>query len=154
MADGFNTLEDAAAAARFVLVRKEEADSNEFIGLLFQDPDTGKFKFTDLHNQGKEAKAKGRFRIPKGSLRGIIHNHAAGFKTIDDLKNLSNDDVHLARKLNVPSFISTSDGLFVFNPENGRTRGRVGRRQGITEEVLARIPIELIRNRSPAGTMQ
>lgn len=130
---GYDNVNDAAAAALMRINRLPHANEREYIGLIYEDPETGKFLFTDPQTRNREGKTRGKFRIPKGSLRGFIHNHPEGGND-RHRDRLSEDDVNMSRQLGVPSFIGVGNELFMFS---GKTRGRMG----LTEPVLAKIPV-------------
>lgn len=147
---GYRSIEDAAAAALARINSQPGSTGREYIALIYEDPDTGEFLFSDPQTQAGargRSEAKGRFKIPKGSLRALIHNHPVGD---DDSGLLSEQDVMMARQLGVPSFIGVGDTLLRFT---GKTRiGRSRDRVGLTEEVLAQIPIQEIVRRREALT--
>lgn len=141
MADqqGFATVEDAVAAGLFVIDQTGRADKDEFIGLVFQDPDTGKFHFTQPQGQNKSGKSEGTFKIPKGSARAIFHNHPElkDRKKQDRSRDqFSPGDIDLANSTGLLSFIGFDNEIRVFDPS--ADMGRSG------EPVLARIPIGII----------
>lgn len=142
----WDTADDAAAAALAKIREQKHAGSREYIGLIYQDPDTGKFLFTDPQTQSgrkSRGKAKGTFAIPKGSLAGIIHNHP-GNPNREDLASLSADDVAMARQLGVASYIGVGDNLLRWT---GETRGRGTRERGTTQGVLSQIDMSTLPER-------
>lgn len=155
---GYDAVDDAAAAALMRINAQPDVSRLEYIGLIYQDPKTGKFKFTDPQTMGARGETKGAFRIPRGSLRGVIHSHTGNDK---QARLLSQDDVVQAKKYDVPSYIGVGDSLLRWTGKLSRDGRNI---MGKTEEVLAQIPIEELKARHKerlsehadlfAGTMQ
>lgn len=141
---GYTSLDDAAAAALMRINAQENAEIHEYIGLIYQDPKTGKYLFTEPQSTRARDRSKGAFRIPKGSLRAIIHNHPEAASN-DPGPYLSPDDMEQARKFGVPSYIGVGSSLLRWT---GKTSGPFRSRRGLTEEVLAQIPIQELERRS------
>ena len=128
-------LDDAAARALWAL-RNEPL---EHIGLLYEQEGVQATPTRTQHNAGR---TKGSFAIPPGSLRGLFHNHperqtrreSMGQSDIERAK-FSAADKKQARQLGVPSYIAAGPKLRRYDPATGRT-----------EDVLAEIPVELIRD--------
>lgn len=160
MAD-FDTLEDAASAAQDNITRQENSSKFEFMSVIFQDPKTNKFRFTDPQTMGDNGKFKLKVRIPKGSLRGIFHNHPGdpSGNVNDDLRKFfSPEDVETAKALGVKSFIGVGHDLLQFDPENpGKRRilkiGGKRRKAHEGEPVLANIATGLFREKRPESDM-
>lgn len=160
---GYETLDDAAAAALYNVHHLPDADKFEYLGLLYQDPDTGRYHFTEPQSTGKRGKASGKFTIPPGSLRATYHNHPhVPGKTSEERRKLfSRADLRTIDELGVPGFISA--GVEVFRRDPGQeddpkpvSNLRVGtnafsRRMQVGQgtPVLAQIPLqEIIRRRA------
>lgn len=128
---GFTTPQDAAAAAQAAVQKQKDSSAFEFVSVIFEDPDTGKFSFT-TPKKGKKGEFRISVNIPKGSLRGIFHNHPPTNNELDeDLQRFfSPDDMSIASQLNVPSFISVGNELLKWDPSDPgklsveRIRGR------------------------------
>lgn len=129
-------MDDAAAAALWMLSLEHDS-RRERIGLLYGDD----YKRTPTRGQGEGDSAGGAFAIPRGSLRALFHNHPDTTSGARDLRNagggerFSSDDVEQARKLKVPSYISTPSGAVRrYEPSTGGT-----------SDVLAQFPIDEFR---------
>lgn len=118
-------LDDAAAAALWSL----RQSSSERMGALYRD--AGGFGRTPTIEGGDDG-VKGQLRIPTGSLAALFHNHPPAEGRDDSFGHrFSDDDKAQARRLGVPSYITTADGTVRrFDPKRNRT-----------EEVLAEFPI-------------
>lgn len=125
-----HALDDAAAAALWNLRRAPL----EHVGLLYEQD--GAIYRTDTVLGGKDW-ARGRFAIPVGSLRGVFHNHPMSGNPRKDRarREFSDDDKAVAKRLNRPSYIAAGNKLRRYDPATGRT-----------EDVLAEIPIDVIRD--------
>lgn len=118
-------LDDAAAAALWPM----RGAAVERLGLLYDD---GYLRHTPTYSQESSKKAKGSFRIPSGTLRGVFHNHPK-----DQYGRLSVTDTEQAKHLGVPSFVMTArDKVLRYDPSSQKT-----------EEVLHQIPLDEIRKR-------
>ena len=123
-----HTLDDAAAAALWRLRR----EPLEHIGLLYEQD--GSIRATPTASRNRPDKTRGHFSIPAGSLRGIYHNHPSTGARKFDLDRFSKDDITQAKRLGVPSYITTPAGaLFRYDPATGTAA-----------PVLAMIPIDEI----------
>lgn len=102
----YDTLEDAAAAALFRLGRQPRVRDQEYMGLLFQDPDTGKYFRGEFKTSGKRNTVSAAFE-PLGTLAGIVHTHPTD-RHGDRVPNtyFSDTDIRTAEELGVPSFIA------------------------------------------------
>lgn len=134
---GYETLDAAAIAARDHIRSLKGSDKREYIGLLYQDPKNGQYFFTEPQTQaGTEAagKSRGTFSIPKGSARGIIHNHPRGGN--DKQRHLlSPGDIDMSRQLGIPSYVGVDDQLHIWDPNDGKIRGTGRRTVGVTMPV-------------------
>lgn len=138
MADNY-ALDDAAAAALWRLINEPV----EHIGLLYADGNG--IAATPTQSQSQDARTKGTFAIPPGSLRGLYHNHplheSKRRKTdVSELRDrqrasFSRDDITQAKRLGVPSYISAGHALKRYDPQTGQT-----------SDVLAQVPIDEIRS--------
>ena len=131
-------LDDAAARALFTLAYAPV----EHIGLLYEQD--GQILATPTQTLDHYATTGGRFEIPKGSLRAIFHNHPARKKRRGEMASesrdrmraeFSPDDILQAQRLGVPSYIAAGPKLRRYDPSTGRV-----------EDVLAEIPVEMIRD--------
>lgn len=129
-------LDDAAARALFALVYEPV----EHIGLLYEQD--GQILATPTRSMRNESETRGAFTIPEGSLRAIFHNHPPKRLKRDNLSRsdrrrseFSLDDIRQAQKLGVPSYIAAGPKLRRYDPATGQI-----------EDVLAEIPVELIRD--------
>lgn len=129
-------LDDAAARALFTLA----SEPVEHIGLLYEQD--GQILATPTHSQRHDSRTRGAFAIPEGSLRAIFHNHPPKKLGRGDLSRgdrrrneFSLDDIRQAQKLGVPSYIAAGPKLRRYDPATGQI-----------EDVLAEIPVELIRD--------
>lgn len=154
---GYDSLDDAAAAALYEVQQQKDSDKYEFLGLIYQDPDTGKYLFTEPQSRQQRAESSGTFSIPQGSLRGIYHNHPATEGTNKARRSTFSDaDLDVIKQLNVPGFIGVGQDIFRRDPGQkdkmrpvrsigvGIDPSRPQRTKGVGTEVLARIPIEEI----------
>jgi len=134
----WRALDDAAAAALLALAYAPI----EHIGLLYEQD--GQILATPAQTLNHNASAGGTFEIPKGSLRAIFHNHPARKKRRGGMASenrdrmraeFSTDDILQAQRLGVPSYIAAGPKLRRYDPATGKT-----------QDVLAEIPVELIRD--------
>lgn len=129
---GLYALDDAAAAALWGLRR----EPTEHMGALYEKD--GALARSNIITSQSDSGVDGKLRIG-GELRALFHNHppSVGDKGYVESR-FSDDDKAQAKRLHVPSYITTADGrVFVYDPWN--------RRNG--EEVLAQIPLDEIRKR-------
>ncbi len=131
-----HALDDAAARALWPL----RGERVEHMGLLYEREG---LQATPTR-RGNDRQSGGSFAIPKGSLRALFHNHPprvrnrrSGRMEGRDAERVkfSDDDITQALKLGVPSYISAGHALRRFDPTSGNT-----------EDVLAEIPVDLIRD--------
>ncbi len=124
-------LDDAAQAALWPLQRAPV----EQVALLYEQD--GQIHNTPPRGDAKD-RAREAFQIPKGSLRAITHNHplSENPRKNVNIRRFSHDDMTMANKLRVPSYISVGNELKRYNPGAMSDHG---------EPVLAQIPIEEIR---------
>lgn len=133
-------LDDAAAAALYQVLSEQDT-SREHMGLLYEQQG---IKRTPTQTKGQQASVGGTFAIPKGSLRGLFHNHPhiaqshgrevprdAGART-----DIPIEDRKQAKELGVPSYVAAGQKIMRYDPATGRT-----------EEVLAQFPIDEIRRK-------
>lgn len=129
-------LDDAAATALWRLMNHRV----EHMGALYQTPDG--YGSTPTVSTKESARVGGTLQVP-GPVRALFHNHPP-VKSRGDLRGasegeadrFSKDDMVMANRLGVPSYISAGNSLRRFDPSTGRT-----------EDVLAQIPVEEIRKR-------
>jgi len=132
----WRALDDAAARALFALA----FEPVEHIGLLYEQD--GQILATPTRSMRNESETRGAFSIPTGSLRAIFHNHPSKKSRRGNLSGsdrhrseFSFDDIRQAQKLGVPSYIAAGPKLRRYDPATGQI-----------EDVLAEIPVELIRD--------
>ena len=119
-------LDNAAAAALFMLGITHPTNI-ENMGALYSD--NGGYSRTETVSTGQGAHVKGSLSIPAGSLAGLFHNHPGPQQSIE---SFSPDDLAMARRMGVPSYISTPSGnVLRFDPKSNTT-----------QPVLAEFPIE------------
>lgn len=146
--DGYDSVQDAVAAALARVDEQDDAKTREYIGLIYQDPETGRYLFTDPHGQGRRTRAKASIKIPPGSARAIYHNHPRVPGSPEERSFFSPDDIRMAAKLGIPSFIGVGSELFMWDPFNPGERTRSGLGNG--QPVLAQIPIDAFVRRRAA----
>lgn len=129
-------LDDAAAAALWPIM----AAPVEHIGLLYAHGDG--IRTTETVSQDNAGKTRGKFAVPAGTLRGMFHNHPPRGRRRETLSDKDKDrikfsqqDIRQAQRLGVPSYIAAGHKIRRYDPATGRT-----------EDVLAEIPVELIRD--------
>lgn len=113
----YDDLDNAAAAALWMLPYREDPRV-EHMGALYASGEG--FERTGTVSRGGSEHVRGALTIPEqGALRALFHNHPGTERSSEDL---SPDDKAQARRLRVPSYISTpSGGLRVFDPTKNRT---------------------------------
>jgi hypothetical protein len=123
----YSNTDDAAAAALYRLTSAPV----EHMGLLYQD--AGNIAYTPTQSRNRQGEVKGRFSIPKDSLRALFHNHplSGAMKSSPVPRQFSSDDIAQAQKLGVPSYIAAGDRIMRYDPATKAT-----------SEVLAQFPIE------------
>ncbi|MEX2125469.1 MAG: hypothetical protein WD795_16365 [Woeseia sp.] len=134
----YDSIDDAAHAALMRISKLPEASKQEYIGLIYQDPKTGKYLFTDPIGSKSKDKARGTFAVPPGSLRALVHNHPG--KDADANGRFSTDDVRMSKQLGVPSYIGVGDSVLKWHPKDGKMR----RNQGVGTPVLSQIAMDLL----------
>jgi hypothetical protein len=132
-------LDDTAAAALYAISREQDV-SLEHMGLLFEKLG---LQYTPTKTKGQQSSVGGTFSIPKGSLRGLYHNHPVVPhsprelpRDSDGSDGFSDDDIKQAKALGVPSYIVTPRGrVFRYDPSTGKA-----------EEVLHQLPLDVFKN--------
>lgn len=136
-----DALDDAAVAALWALAHAQD-QKTEHIGALY---DTGdKIARTDTVTNGSDEHATGTLKVPRGSLRGLFHNHPLRLRpnnkeisAFDDRQaKFSIEDVQQAKSFGVPSYISAGEAVFRYDPLTKDTT-----------EVLAQFPWEEMRRK-------
>lgn len=131
----YNDLDNAAAAALFMLARQQDVQRYEHIGLLYQDGE--KIGRTPTASRHEQEHVKGTFRIPSGSLRALFHNHPTPRGWLPSMtRQFSDEDKIQAQQVGVPSYIGTSEHeVRRYDPTTGETT-----------DVLAEFPIDEFRS--------
>lgn len=118
-------LDDAAAAALYALAHLPV----EHMGALY-----GKdLKRSNLVSMNDASHVKGTLQVPRAEMRALFHNHPLR-KRDRDREYFSDDDKGLARRLNLPSYISAGDRIRRFDPNKNQTA-----------DVLHQLPIDEIK---------
>lgn len=154
MADGYDTADDAAAAALHAVQRLPGGQEYEHLGMVYQDPDTGRYFFTDPQSQGRAGQANGRFQVPQGGLRGMYHNHPAnGAANAGPRDVFSLDDMAAVKRHKVPSYIGVDHDVYrrdVGQRDKRKPQRSIGvgvsatpqRQGGQGKPVIAKIPMD------------
>jgi len=104
---GYDNIDDAAAAALMALSYQPHADLQEYIGVLVQDPITGKIYRSGFQTQGSNNTSSWT-GYPGGKIIGIAHTHPTEHKgNRYPSTNFSVTDVNQARKIGEPSYVTT-----------------------------------------------
>lgn len=114
---GHEHLDDAAAAALFMLGLQPKASGREYMGMLIQDPNDGKYYRTGFQTDGNRSSSsyRGVYRDKDGPVtedgypvRGIVHNHPAerGGEWIPNTHFSPNDISTREALSNVPSYVA------------------------------------------------
>ena len=141
---GFSTIEDAAAAALVHAVARSRASrrQSEYMGAVYEQD--GRYYYTEPRSLHSRTGGATRLQIPTGSLRALYHNHPPGGGN----DRFSPEDIKMARKLGVPSFVSIAPtkkrGKRAPGAESLRAYypGQTTDDRGVP--VLAEIPIDVI----------
>jgi hypothetical protein len=124
-----HTLDDAAAAALFMLELTKPQDRENLGALYSTDAGYGR---SNIIESGQDSHVRGTLSLPHGSpLAALFHNHPAISGDEAHRAQFSPDDKAQAQRLKVPSYISAGDRIERFDPSTGKT-----------EDVLAEFPIE------------
>lgn len=142
MSHKFDDLDDAAYAALLALVMGQDPTIEHMGGLYAREQGLAR---TPTVSTGQDAQVGGTLRVPKGSLRGLFHNHPVRRRSGDGRNvqafdatqtQFTSDDISMAKALKVPSYIQAGDRTFRYDPVTRKT-----------EEVLAQIPMESLPTR-------
>lgn len=120
----YDSVEEAAVAALGNVQKQKDADRYEYVGVVYQDPDSGRYTYTEPLSQRKRAKAGGSHAVPKGSARALYHNHPEDRRGLragqeDELRQyFSEGDLEVAERTGLLSFIDHGDGISVWDPKN------------------------------------
>jgi hypothetical protein len=141
---GYDVADDAAAAALMALARQPRASEQEYMGMIVQDPSTGKFYRTGFQTDGSRTSSSWT-GIPYGAPAGVVHNHpAARTGNRYPSTHFSMPDVDTARGMGVPSYITTPQQGAPITAQRkyapDRKTQAVAPQAG--EEFLAQFPIE------------
>jgi hypothetical protein len=146
---GYETPDDAAMAALEVLRRLPNAEQQEYMALLMQNPSDGLFYRSPFATTGHRDRVDPVPIQTLGRPRGVVHNHPTqnSFEQTRRNEQFSATDVRVAQQLEVPSFLEAykpnqNVGLTrKINPDEVRTpRSRDTHFKG--EDFLAQFPIE------------
>lgn len=128
----YGSVDHAAVAALENVQRQEDADKYEYVGVVYQDPDSGQYTYTPPLSQHKRAKAGGSHAVPKGSARALYHNHPEDRRGLragqeDELRRyFSEGDVEVSKRTGLPSYVDHGDGISLWNPDDpGKKKRRV-----------------------------
>lgn len=114
------TLNDEAGAALFMLGLTGDT-KREAIGGIFSGPEG--YGRTATTSSGEAAHVKGTLSKPAGTAwAALFHNHPKAERgTESSAEMFSDDDQAQARRLQIPSYISTPKGkVLVFDPASGK----------------------------------
>lgn len=118
----WTALDDAAAAALYQLANAPI----EHMGALYG----ADLKRSNLISMNDASRVRGTLQVPRAEMRALFHNHPPR-KRDRDREYFSEDDKGIARRMNLPSYISAGDRVRRFDPTTGKT-----------SDVLAQFPIE------------
>lgn len=127
VAAAYETLNEAVYHAALA-TREKYGNKDEAISVVYEE--NGRFHFTEPFSEKRNSeKVKGRFKIPKGGLRFIVHNHPDGKEN----DKFSDDDIENAERLGVPSAIifGADPTIRIYTPNVTKTERR-GTRTDIT----------------------
>jgi hypothetical protein len=114
------SLDDEAGAALFMLGLTGDT-KREAIGGIYSGPEG--YGRTPVASSGEAAHVKGTLAKPAGTAwAALFHNHPPGERyTSSSAELFSDDDIAQARRLKLPSYISTPSGAVkVFDPTTGK----------------------------------
>lgn len=123
----YESIEHAVAAALAEIKSKEDGSKYEYVGIVYQDPETQRFRYTEPLSQGKRNKAGGSHAVPKGSARAVFHNHPENISGMrahqrDELRKFfSQGDLELSAKTGLLSYIGAGDEIYQWNPKEPGT---------------------------------
>lgn len=102
----YDTVDDAASAALMWIARQPNAIQQEYMALLFRDPETLKYFRGEFKTSGRRASVGASFE-PLGQVAGIVHNHP-GMQQQDHYPHtwFSGTDIDQAKKDQVPNYIA------------------------------------------------
>lgn len=113
------SIDEAAYGLHTQVGKADRHGEQETAGVILKTPD-GSYQYSTLAPQALHDKFEIHVMIPDGTtIAGIYHTHPGDD---DDAKYFSQDDLNIARKLNVPSYITFSDGsLRKYQPGQTKT---------------------------------
>jgi hypothetical protein len=120
LSKGQSTVEGAAAGA--LRLSRSKSASIEYGGCLFRSTDSGEpaFFFTEPATNGSTDDFSISCDLPAGAkLVGLYHTHPRGSET-----GISSNDIEVAKKLNVVSFVAFIDEQKIMSFTPGKTRTR------------------------------
>lgn len=144
---GYDNLDDAAAAALFMLSLQPRVQGQEYMTLLVRDPSTGMIRREAFQTQGQRDRSAWTGH-PEGQVEGVVHSHPPP-RTGDKYRStmFSAADIGTAHDLGKPSYIAAMgyapEGQTPVSQDRRYTpQGRPAPRPMAGEEFLAQFPIE------------
>lgn len=140
MAQGYEHIDDAAAAALYALGQMPHVARQEYMGLLLRDPQTGLIHTTDLQTDKQRDASSYRGPLNGRKIAGVVHSHPVQRGNTE----FSSADVGIATNLGVPSYIAA------IQEKGGSKHVRYKPKpshKGTSqpgEEFLAQLPIDVI----------
>lgn len=145
--NAYDNLDDAAAAAMYMVARQPRVQGQEYMTLLVQGED-GKIRREAFQTSGDPDHSSWAGR-PSGKIVGVVHNHPAN-KVGDKYAgtNFSLQDMDTARSLGVPSYVAAMEPSKTSSPKSQERKYRPDGPNAKAktavpgEQFLAQIPID------------